>query len=162
MSFRIARKISSYFVKVKLYSLERTVGSEKCRKSRWEVYLNIKETDRFTSTTTGNSFKKNYKLKYDDNCMTYILTCKYCGKQYLGGNNDEFCLRLNNYNSNDTKNVWNKAYMQEHLVEHFKSQDHNGFLGNIFIAPIDKADCKDSKKRKLLDEDTQNLCSIST
>ena len=84
VSLRIAWKISSYFVKAKLYPLERTVSSEKCGKSRWEVSLNIKETDTFTSTTTGDSFKINYKLKYDDNCLIYILTCKCGSKHYLG------------------------------------------------------------------------------
>ena len=53
LSFRSARKISSYLVKAKLYPLERKVGSEKCGKSRCEVCLNIEETDTFTSTTTG-------------------------------------------------------------------------------------------------------------
>ena len=42
--------------------LERKVGSEKCGKSRCEVCLNIHETDTFTCTTTGESFKINHKL----------------------------------------------------------------------------------------------------
>ena len=41
--FRSAAKISSYFVRAKLYPLERNVGSEKCGKSRCEVCLNIEE-----------------------------------------------------------------------------------------------------------------------
>ena len=52
--------------------------------------------------------------------------------------------------------------MQEHLFEHFKSEGHSGFFGNVFITFIDKADDKDHKKRKLLDEAIQNLCSIWT
>lgn len=148
VSLRIVRKISSYFVKAKLYPLERTVSSEKCGKSRWEVFLNIKETDTFTSTTTGDSFKINYKLKYDDNCLIYILKCKCGSKHYLGENPDEFCLKWNTYKINDTKNAWNEPCMQKHLFEHFKSQDHSGFLGNVLVTLIDKADCKDPKKRE--------------
>ena len=60
VSCRNARKISSYLVRAKLYPLERKVGSEKCGKSRCEVCLNIHETDTFTSTTTGESFKINH------------------------------------------------------------------------------------------------------
>ena len=41
VSYRSARKISSYLVRAKLYPLERKVGSEKCGKSRCEVCLNI-------------------------------------------------------------------------------------------------------------------------
>ena len=43
--YRSARKISSYLVRAKLYSLERKVGSEKCGNSKCEVCLNIQETD---------------------------------------------------------------------------------------------------------------------
>ena len=53
MSYRSARKISSYLVRAKLFPLERNVGSEKCGKSRSEVCLNIQKANTFTSTTTG-------------------------------------------------------------------------------------------------------------
>ena len=74
VSYRCARKISSYLVRAKLYPLERKVGSVKCGKSRCEVCLNIQETDTFTSTTTGESFKINHKLNCDNNCLIYLLT----------------------------------------------------------------------------------------
>ena len=38
--------------------------------------------------------------------------------------------------------------MQESLFEHFKSEGHSGFLGNVSITPIDKAGITDSKNRK--------------
>ena len=81
LSYRRARKISSYLVRAKLYPFQRKVGSEKCGKSRCEVCLNIQEADTFTSTTTGESFKINHKLNCNDNCLIYLLTCKCCGKQ---------------------------------------------------------------------------------
>ena len=90
VSYRSARKISSYLVRAKFYPLERKVGSEKCGKSRCEVYVNIQETDRFTSTTTGESVKINNKVNCDDNCLIYLLTRKCCGKQYVGETTDEF------------------------------------------------------------------------
>ena len=93
VSYRSARKLSSYLTKAKLYPLERKVGSEKCGKSRCEVCLNIQETDTFTSTTTGKSFKINHKLNCDDNCLIYLLTHKCCSKQYVGEITDEFRLR---------------------------------------------------------------------
>ena len=83
VSNRSARNISSYLVRAKLYPLGRKVGSEKCGKSRCEVCFNIQETDTFTSTTTGVSFKINHKLYCDDNCLIYLPTCKCCGKQYV-------------------------------------------------------------------------------
>ena len=49
VSFRSARKVSSYLVRAKLYPLERTVGSFKCKKSGCQVCLNVNETDIFTA-----------------------------------------------------------------------------------------------------------------
>ena len=74
-------------------------------------------------------FKKNRKLNCDDNFLIYFLTCKCCGKQYLGKTTDEFCHRWYSYKSNDRKNARNKACMQEHSFEQFKSEAHSGFLG---------------------------------
>ena len=55
-----------------------------------EVFLNIEERDTFTSTATGENFEINRKLNCDDNCLIYFLTCKCCGKQYVGETSDEF------------------------------------------------------------------------
>ena len=38
--------------------------------------------------------------------------------------------------------------MQEHLLEQFKSEGPSGFLGNVSITLIDKADGKDPKRRE--------------
>ena len=65
-----------------------------------------------------------------------------------GETTDEFQLRRNNYKSNDRRNSWNEACTQEHLFEHFKSEGHNGFLGNVSITLIDKTDGKDPKRRE--------------
>ena len=47
ISFRSARKMSSYLVRAKLYSEERTKGSFKCGSKRFEVYLNVKGNAEF-------------------------------------------------------------------------------------------------------------------
>ena len=38
--------------------------------------------------------------------------------------------------------------MQEHLFEHFKSEGHSGFLGNVSITLIDKIDGNDPERRE--------------
>ena len=38
--------------------------------------------------------------------------------------------------------------MQEHFFEHFKSQGHSSFLGNVSITVTDKTDDKDPKRRE--------------
>ena len=97
---------------------------------------------------TGESFKINYKLNCDDNWLIYLLTCKCCGKQNVRETTEEFWLRWNNYKSNYRKNARNEAYMQEHLFDHFKSEDHCRFLGSVSITLIDKTDGKDPKRRQ--------------
>ena len=47
ISFSSARKLSSYLVvKVKLYPLERTVGSVQCKEKWCQTCHNVKETER--------------------------------------------------------------------------------------------------------------------
>ena len=53
--FRSSRKISSYLVRVKLYPIERTVGSFRCWSKRCEICKYITETDTFTSSVTGET-----------------------------------------------------------------------------------------------------------
>ena len=74
ISFRSSRKISSYIVRAKLYPLERTVGSSKFGKKRCEVCDVISETDTFSSTVTGESFKINNKFNCNDKCLVrYVI-----------------------------------------------------------------------------------------
>ena len=60
ISFRSARKLSSYLVRAKLYPLERTVGSVQCKGKRCQTCHIVKETETFTSTTTSKTFKINH------------------------------------------------------------------------------------------------------
>ena len=83
VSFQSARKLSSYLVLPKLYSLQRNIGSSKCGKQRCEVCDNVTDTSIFSSTVTGDTFKINHKLKNcDDKFLIYLVTCKQCNKQY--------------------------------------------------------------------------------
>ena len=66
----------------------------------------------------------------------------------MGETADEFRLRQNNYKSNDRKNARNEACTQEHLFEHFKSEGHSSFFGNVSIRLIDKTDVKDAERRE--------------
>ena len=69
-------ELRSYFVREKLYPLERIVGSIQCKGKRCHTCHNVKETEIFTSTTTGKIFKINHKLNCNDKCLVYILTSK--------------------------------------------------------------------------------------
>ena len=148
VSFRAARKLSSYLVRAKLYPLERRVGSRKCGKSRCEVCQSVENSDTFQSSITKETFKINHHLNCGSKCLTYLLTCKTCSKQYTGETTDEFRFRWNNYKSNDRKFQRGERCMQEHLFEHFYSEGHNGFLEDVSVTLIDKTDGRDPKKRE--------------
>ena len=74
VSFRGVHKLSSYLVRAKLYPLHRKVGSKKCAKNQCEVCDYVTDTDTFTSTVTGETFKINNQLNCDDRCIIYPLT----------------------------------------------------------------------------------------
>ena len=76
LSFRSARRISSYLVRAKLYLLERCVGSRQCKKLRCEVFTNVSETDTFSSTATRENFRINHEIICDDKCLIYLLKYK--------------------------------------------------------------------------------------
>ena len=148
VSFRSPCKISSYLVRAKLYPLDRVVGSMKCGNKRCEVCVNVSETNTFISNVTGEAYEINHKLNRDDNCLIYLLSCKCCGKQYVGETIDNFRYRWNNYKDNDRKHSRKESCMQEHLFIHFDSIGHNGFFNNVSITLIDKTDGKNPKKRE--------------
>ena len=147
VSFRSARKLSSYLVWAKLYPLQRKVGSSKYDKRRCEICNNVTDTSIFSSTMTGdlrfNTFKINYSLNCDDKCLIYLVTCKQCNKLYTGETTDLFRNRWNKYKDNARKFDWKESCMQEHLYKHFQTEGHKGFLNEASVTFIDKTDGKD-------------------
>ena len=84
--FRSPRNLSSYLVRAKIYPMERKTGSCKCKGNRWQLYLNVSETEILTSTVTHTSYKINHSFDCNDKCLTHLLTCKTCLKQHVGSN----------------------------------------------------------------------------
>ena len=126
--------------KARLYPIDRIVGSKGCGKKRCEVCVNVCETDTFSTTVTGETFKINHKLNYADKCLIYLFTCECCGKQ--------FRFRWNSYKCNDRKDTRNENCFREHLFRYFHSGEHRGFLENVKITLIDKTDGQNPKKRE--------------
>ena len=120
------------------------MGSKGSGKKHCKVCVNVCETDTFSSTVTGETFKINHKLNCDNKCLIYLFMCECCGKQYVGETTGEFSFRWNKYKCNDR----NEDCFQEHLFRHFNSGEHAGFLGNVKITIIDKTNGQNPKKRK--------------
>ena len=80
--------------------------------------------------------------------LSLSLTCNCCKKQYVCQTVDEFRFRWNNYTSNCRKYQRGEACMQQHLYEHFCSNNHNCFISDISVTFIDKPDPSDPLKRE--------------
>ena len=146
VSFRSARKVSSYLVRAKLYPLERTVGSFKCKKYGCQVCLSVNETDIFTSIVTKKTY--NISHKFDCSDKLFILTCRKCLIQYVGKTVDECRYRWNNYKSNSRNYNCNQPCMQRHLYEHYSGVGDCGFLEHVSITLIDKTNPSDPLRRE--------------
>ena len=81
VSFRRARRLSSYLVRAKLYTLERKLGSFKYKGKAFQTYLNVNETDSFVTSVAREEYKINHSFNCDEKCLIYLLTCKVCLKQ---------------------------------------------------------------------------------
>ena len=120
------------------------------RSSRRQVCKSINITDEFTSFTTKKTYKIKHSFDCNDKCLIYLLSCKSCGKQYVGNTTDHFRSRSNNYKSDvrkaesgDMENV-----KQKFLQSHFLQRDHQGFLKDVEVRLIDKTQASDPTKRE--------------
>ena len=129
-------------MRAKLYPTERVVGSFKCNKPRCLVCVIITETNIFTSTVTGKTYKINHKFDCDENCLVYLLTCKHCGVQYVRQTVADFRYRWNNYKDNCRKHSCNDDCMKKHLYDHYLSCNKD-FLNTVSVTFIDKTEPSD-------------------
>ena len=88
-----------YIVRSKLYPVERNVGCQECGSSKCQVCKSLSITEEFNSFATKKTYKINYSFDCNDKCLIYLLSCKSCGKQYVGNTTDHFRSRWNNYKS---------------------------------------------------------------
>ena len=143
-----ARKLNSYLISAKLYPLEITVGSFKCKGKRRQVCNNITEADSFTCSNDQLNFKINHRFDCNEKCLIYLISRNRCLKQYVGQTVDEFRHRWNNYKDNARKFERGKQCMQRHLYEHSNLPGHPGILNEVSLTLIDKADPKGPTKRE--------------
>lgn len=63
-------------------------------------------------------------------------------KLYVDSTTDCFRYHSNNYKCDNRKYVRSEACLQGHLFEHFNSEGSNGFLKDVSVTFIDKANDK--------------------
>ena len=75
--------------------------------------------------------------------MINLVSCKLCGKQYVGSATKSFRFQWNNYKDNRRKAKRGEDNTQKYFHEHFLSHDHNGIVNDIEIIFSDKTDLSD-------------------
>ena len=84
VSFRNPKTIKNIVVRAKLPPEVSKKGSFKCNGRRCKICKHVLETNEFTSFTTGKTFRINFELNCNSNCLIYLLNCKVCYKQLTG------------------------------------------------------------------------------
>ena len=92
----------------------------------------ITETDTFTSTATGETFKINHRFDCNDKCLVYLITWNKYKKQYNGRTTDQFRGRWRRTAYARTFDRGEQG-MQEHLHRHFESEHHPGFHDDFSV-----------------------------
>ena len=82
----------------------------------------ISETDTFTCSNDGTTYKINHKFDCNEICLIYLTACKKCFKSV-----DTFRSRWNNYRGNARKYERGQYCMQKDLCEHFNLPGHTSF-----------------------------------
>ena len=132
-----------------MYPVEGKVGCRGCCSSSCQVCKSISITEEFTSFITKKTYRINHSFDCNDKCLIYLLSCKLCGKQYVGNTTDHFRSSWNNYKSDvekaksgDMENVKQKFFQS-----HFLQRGHQGFLKDVEHRLIDKTQASDPTKR---------------
>ena len=118
MAFRRPRNLKDMVVRTKLTNPLPNGVFKICTDGRCLMCKHSASTDSFESHVTGRS----YKILGDTSCHTnnciYLISCKVCGKQYVGETGD-LRRRINNHRSTiKTKRI------QEPVAEHFNLAGH--------------------------------------
>ena len=148
ISFRTAQNLRSHLVRSKLYPLKRTTGSYKCNTPRCQVGKNVKECYEFSSHGTKETFKISHCFDSNSKCLIYLMSCKVCGKQYVGSTTERFRFQWNNYKSFQRKAERGENCMQKYFHGHLLIEGHNGLINDVKIVFIDKTDPSDPTRRE--------------
>ena len=102
---------------------------------------------KFTSERSQQEINFHY-FDCNSKCLIYLMSCKVCGKQYVGSTTDRFRFRWNNYKSCQRKAERGEDCMQKYFHDHFLSEGHNGLIDDVEIVFIDKTDPSDPTRRE--------------
>ena len=152
VGFRNGKSLKDHLVRAVLPKINKSFGSEPCGKSRCQVCNYISTTDRFTTKTSGETFKiKDGPLNCDSDKVLYLLKCNVCDEEapYVGKSYTKFRLRFNNYKSKHRsfRKGNNKQVPQKRFHSHYSQHDHDG-IDNWSFTLIEQCDTHEQLKQR--------------
>ena len=100
VGFKRGKSLKDLLVRAKVPVEKETDGKScGCQGKRCKVCTFLEERGTFTSNEGSNTYKIRDGLHLDCNSenVVYLITCKKCKKQYVGGCITRFCSCFNNY-----------------------------------------------------------------
>ena len=98
---------------------------------------------------TQKSYKINFRFDCNSSDVIYLISCKICGRQCTGTTVTRFRERFNRYKSN--VNLYSpgvRGMMQEKMISHFFTENHNGCSKDISVQIIDHCDPNNKERRE--------------
>ena len=150
VAFRNAKTLKDRLVRSKLRNeSEVETGSFKCNGKRCEVCNYIEPGSKFKSFVTKKSYKINFRFDCNSSDVIYLISCKICGRQYTGTTVTRFRERFNQYKSNvSLYSQGVRGMMQEKMISHFFTENHNGCSKDMSVQIIDHCDPNDKERRE--------------
>ena len=106
-------------------------------------------TNTFHSSVSDKVYRMNNRFNCNSKYVVYLITCKTCGKQYVGSTTTKFRQRHNNYKSLFKKyGEGIRGMNQESLYEHFYGANHTGCFDQVDFQIIDYCDPNDQERRE--------------
>ena len=123
VSFKKPKNLKDHLVRSRLDSKTSGGGGggsfKTCSDKRCQLCRYTTTTSEFASSTSGLKYVMLGSLSCKSRNVIYLITCKKCGKQYVGETGDPLNLRVNNHRSSiRTK----KLHLP--VAEHFNTDNH--------------------------------------
>ena len=87
----------------------------------------------FSCSVSGKQYSISSRFNCDSSGAVYLLGCKVCGKQYVGGTFTSLRTRFNNYKSSSRKFSTGMSVAQAEHFRHSTEANHNGRLDDATI-----------------------------
>ena len=148
VAFRNAKILKDRLVRSKLRDeSEVETGSFKGNSKQCEVCNCIESGSKFKSFVTQKLYKINFRFDCNSSDVIYLISCKTYSRQYTGTRVTRFRKRFNQYKSN--VNLYSqgvRGMMQEKIISHFLTENHNGCSKDMSVQIIDHFDPNDKER----------------